>query len=139
LPQEPEILADFARYLCVLVSGFMEQAVRELAGECARRQSSPGTHRYVQGQLLFFQNPNAERIAQLIGAFNPDWRVGFELFLGDQRKDAINSIVANRHNIAHGQMVGISYVQMSEYYASAKEVVDYLADLFLPETGVPTV
>ena len=42
-----ELLSDFARYLCVLVSGFLEQAVIELAMGHVRLQSSQGVQRYV--------------------------------------------------------------------------------------------
>ena len=47
----------------------------------------------------------------------------------DQRKDSLNSLVALRHKIAHGESVGTSLSQVREHYKVVVEVVDHLADL----------
>jgi hypothetical protein len=43
---EAELLSDFARYLCVLVCGFLDQAVMALLLEHARQRSQPSVLRY---------------------------------------------------------------------------------------------
>jgi hypothetical protein len=69
-----ETQADMARYLCVLVSGFMEQATRHIYGEYARARSSPHVTRYVEHQLDGFMNANAAKLCQVTGAFDGQWR-----------------------------------------------------------------
>ncbi len=44
---DPELQSDFARYLCVLVSGFFEKAIAELILEHSRRHASPAIQRFV--------------------------------------------------------------------------------------------
>jgi hypothetical protein len=106
--------ADLARYLCVLVAGHLEQAVRHIYSD------------YAVNRLSGFTNANAERLCSLAGAFDPQWRKDLEDFLGDQRKDAINSVIANRHQIVHGQDVGITYIRIRDYYAHVRDAVAYL-------------
>lgn len=49
-----------------------------------------------------------------------------------ERHDAIVSVLAQRHLIAHGDSSDITYVRISEYYSHIQDVIDHLADLVLP-------
>jgi hypothetical protein len=117
--------ADMARYLCVLVSGFMEQATRHIYGEYVRARSSPQVSRYVERQLEGFMNANASKLCQITGAFAGQWGKDLEGYLAGQRKDALDSIIANRHQIAHGRDVGLTYITMKDYYDEARDIVAY--------------
>jgi hypothetical protein len=121
--------ADLARYLCVLVAGFLEQATRHIYGEYARDKADPRVTRYVERQLAGFTNANAEKLCQLAGAFDAKWREELGTYLEGERKDAIDSVVANRHQIAHGQDVGITYIRIKDYFDHIKDAIDYLEAL----------
>ena len=45
---DAELLADHARYLCVLVSGFIEKSLAEIVLEHARRVAAPSVQRFVE-------------------------------------------------------------------------------------------
>jgi hypothetical protein len=62
----------------------------------------------------------------MLGHFNPAWRDHFETNTPDEVKDAIDSIVNNRNQIAHGAQTNISLVTFMEYY---KRVKAFIADL----------
>ncbi len=128
-----ETQADFARYLCVLVSGYLEKSVAELVLEHARRSGGPTLQRYVESRTRRFANANCQRLKELLGSFNPDWSARLELVLVDQFKDAVDSLVALRHAIAHGESAGITFRRVADYYASVQLVVDEIADLCVPE------
>jgi len=68
------------------------------------------------------------KILDLAGSFSSDWRAELEAACAGAPKEAIDSIVANRHNIAHGQTVGISLVRIREYYRHAMTVLDLIDD-----------
>jgi hypothetical protein len=123
---DTEMLSHWAKYLCVLTSGFIENAVRHYLSEFASQKSHPFVSNYVTDALNGFQNPNMERILTIIGAFSIDWRKQLEEYVEGERKDAINSIVANRHNIAHGKSVGLTFVRMKKFFDKAVEVVDFI-------------
>jgi hypothetical protein len=127
-----EVRADFARYLCVLVSGFLERALVELATECARQQAAPVVRSYAAKQLARFQNANMERVLQLVGSFSPEWRTQTETFVEGPVKDAVDSLVAVRHQIAHGEQASITFHGIREYRDRVYELVDFLADRFCP-------
>lgn len=124
--QDPETQADLARYLCVLVSGFLERAAAHTYGAYATDKSHPAVARYVEGRLAGFTNANAETLCQLAGAFDAQWRDDLAEYLDGERKDAIDSVVANRHQIAHGQDVGITYIRIKTYFEHVKDTVAYL-------------
>lgn len=63
---ELEFQADFAKYLCVLVSGFLENAVSALLLDHVERRSAPEVTAYVERQLKYWTNPNTEKIVALL-------------------------------------------------------------------------
>lgn len=127
LPQEEEILSHWARYLCVLTSGLIETCLRVLFSEYARTHSSNEVYNFVFNQLKYVTNVNIEKIRQLLGSFNPEWADDFTHSITDAQKDAIDSVLANRHNIAHGRSVGISLVRVKDYYDLTIEVLDWIS------------
>jgi hypothetical protein len=129
---DAELLSDFARYLCVLVSGYLEQAVIELALEHVRQRSNTSVQKYVEARLRRFTNANCQRILNLLGSFDSDWRLEMESYLVDELKDAVDSVVNLRNAIAHGRHSGITIGRISDYYKRVDRVVDHIAELFTP-------
>ena len=127
-----EVRSDFARYLCVLVSGYFEKAVIELVLAHSARQSAPSVQSYVEASLDRFTNVHSEKLLQLLGSFDPEWRENLQAFIRDEREAALNSVIAIRHQIAHGESTGISFVQIRSYYAFVQEIVNFLTDLLDP-------
>ena len=127
-----ELQSDFARYLCVLVSGYLETAVKELVLEHARRVGGPSLQRFVEQRTRRFTNANAQRLQDLLGSFDSDWRIALESLLVDEFKDAVDSIVDLKNKIAHGGSVGVTYQRVSDYYACVQKVVEQIADLCVP-------
>lgn len=130
---DPELQSDFAKYLCVLVSGYVETAVTELLLEHSRRQSAPSIQRFVEFQTRRITNLNAERLQQLLGSFDPDWRTNISQLLIDEKKDALDSVVSLRNRIAHGDSVGITYQRIIGYFSHIKPIVERVADLCAPQ------
>ena len=107
--ENPELQSQWARYLCVLVSGFLETSICAIYGEFARRTASPYVANFVKCELGSFQNPKMGKIIELTRAFNSKWANELESKTAGKLKEAVDSIVANRHQIAHGRDVGITY------------------------------
>ena len=123
LPVNDEFHAHWSRYLCVLISGFIENAMRILLTEYSKNKSHPNVSNYVSKQIKGITNLNNERILQLLGSFDSKWRTVVEQKISDAQKDAIDSIVANRHNIVHGRSVGITITRVKNYYLSILSVI----------------
>ena len=127
-----ELQSDLARYLCVLVSGYIEKAVIELVLEHARGKGAPTLQRFVEQKTRNFMNPKASKIQDLLDSFDPEWRRNLAVFLVDERKDAVDSIVALRNTIAHGGSVGLTYSRICEYYRQAQRVIDRVEKICVP-------
>jgi hypothetical protein len=123
---------DFARYLCVALCGYLETAIRELVTEHCRLRAERTVASHASAQLSRFQNPNAQRITGLVAAFDLNWQAQVDDYMADERRNAVDSIMGIRHQIAHGQNVGVTFQRVDEYRKSVYEVVDFLLDMFLP-------
>lgn len=121
---EAELMSDYAKYLCVLVSGFLECAIYEILMNYIKAKASPGVVHYVESQLSRFTNPTAEKICGLLGAFDSQWRLAIEAYLVDEKKEAVNSLVGLRHKIAHGESVGTTFSQVERYCKEVDKLVD---------------
>lgn len=128
LTSDPEMGSHWARYLCVLVSGFLEASVRSVLHEYVKKRSSDEVVRYVEGRLRGFQNPNMQRILDLSGGFNPVWKEKLESATKGEMKLAVDSIVANKNKIAHGESVEITYSRVKSYYGNIVAQVDLLEE-----------
>ncbi len=124
--------SDFAKYLCILVSGYVETAVTELLLEHSRRNAAPTVQRYVEAHTRRLTNLNSERLQQLLGSFDPDWRQSLSQLLVDEKKDALDSVVSLRNKIAHGESVGLTYQRIIGYFKHIKPVVEKVEDLCAP-------
>src|SRR5216683_8051072 len=124
ISQDPETLSHWARYLCVLVSGFLESSVRIVYGQYARTKAAPNVANYVEGQLKYFQNAKMEKILELAKIFSPEWEQELRTASEGEAKDAVDSIIANRNRIAHGESVGVTVVVIKKYYESSLKVLE---------------
>lgn len=127
-----ELQNHWARYLCVLVSGFIEDSVRSLLLEYVTAAAAPNVKSYVAEQLRYFTNAKMDSILTLVGHFNRAWAEQLRLATEGELKDAVDSIIARRHEIAHGKSSGLSYVYMRDYYDRAVVVIEKIEQLCNP-------
>jgi hypothetical protein len=123
---DAELQSHWSRYLCVLVSGFLENSVRITYSEYARARADASVADFVESRLRQFQNPKMGSILELTGGFSQEWRQQLEKDTSGQLAESVNSIVGNRHKIAHGESVGLTLQTLAQYYADALRVVDLL-------------
>ncbi len=78
--------------------------------------------------LQRFTNPKVDKILALTRRFDKKWAENLERRIAAEEglKDAINSIVANRHLVAHGRDTDLSYRRIRDFYDTAGRVVDLL-------------
>lgn len=121
--RNPELQSHWARYLCILVSGFLEASIRTIFARYASERAHPQVTSFVTAQLGFLQNPKMGKILELVGKFSADWKEQLEAETDGEIKAAVNSIVTNRNKIAHGEDVSLGLVGLQGYYKSAKKLV----------------
>jgi hypothetical protein len=120
---ELEIRSDYAKYLCVLLSGFIEAAVAEVAIQHCRQRSAPTVISYAAHQLSRLQNLRSDRLSNVLREFEPAWGSAVGAFLEGSHGAAVNSVVSLRNRIAHGETVTVSLSQVQDYHKLILEVV----------------
>jgi hypothetical protein len=121
---DDEIKSHYARYLCVLTSGYLEECMKIIIRNYVACRSPRTILNHINSSTNNLTNLKTEKIGNYLYSFNSDWKDKFENALTDEEKDSIDSVVANRHLIAHGQNVGVSYVRVKEWYKNVKCVVE---------------
>lgn len=128
-----ESQANSAKYLAVLVSGYLEQAVKELLLHYASQGASPHISRYVEQTWPMSKNMNVDNIYTILQQFNVTWSEEFTSWLGEDedRKRNINSIVSWRNSIAHGQewnTTGVTLVSVRNAFSTIGDLVSFIED-----------
>jgi hypothetical protein len=121
--QDDELRADWARYLCVLTCGYVEAAVCAIFSEFASKKSAPAIARFVHKKLEKFCSPKHGSIIALASVFSVEWAEQLRANTLGEIKDHVDSLVANRHLIAHGRDSNVTIARVSEWFGSAKKLV----------------
>ena len=135
IPEDSLLQSHWSRYLCILSAGYLETSVRKILSSYAQRKAAPNILNYVENRLKFFQSAKMKNIIQLIGLFNKEWAEELDEKTKGELAQAVDSIVSNRHNIAHGKNTGISYVYFQEWHKKVVKVVHIIEKICLGENG----
>ncbi len=129
LPEnDSELLGHWGRYLCILVAGLLENAISAIYYDFVHKSSSPHVRNYALIQLNKISNPKADRFLEIAGAFKEEWRTELTLLYANdaELKTAIDTIMNNRHQIAHGKDTGISVGTVTRYFEKSIEVLEFI-------------
>lgn len=126
-----EVQADYARHLCVLMSGFVERSVAEIIQEYAKDKTAGPLRAFIEAQLKRLRNVDKDRLLVVVGSLDLGWRAQLEAFVVDERQAALNSVVGLKNDIAHGGGTGVSLLQVTKYWSAIQEVVDKLEGVLL--------
>lgn len=118
-----ETKSALSKYLCILVSGYIELNLKETILEYAATKSNPTIQNYIEYTIKKMTNLKTSKLIDKLKQFNTDWGNQLEIEINPEQKDAVDAIIANRNNIAHGKDVGISYSRISDYYKRTQEVI----------------
>ena len=126
-----ELVGHWGSYLCILTAGFLENAITKVYSEYVHNAASPEAARFSAEKLEGISNPKAARFLETARSFSPKWADDLEAFLdedGRRRRNAIDSIMSSRHQIAHGGSVQISVGRVREYLPGCVEVIEFIED-----------
>jgi hypothetical protein len=122
-----ELQSHWAKYLCILGAGLLENALQAIFIDYVERCANPPVAHFACEELRALLNPKTQRFIETTRAFRADWAAQLEVFVEtDGRKDAIDSIMALRHKIAHGKDVGVTVSRVTSYLEKSVEVLEHL-------------
>jgi hypothetical protein len=123
-----ELQGHWGKYLCILAAGFLENAIGEIYSDLARKSSSPQIYSFTSKMLQKINNPKSSKFVEIAYAFKKQWGEELEQYFNDnpQKKTGIDSIMANRHLIAHGKTATVSVARLNEYLDSSISVLEFI-------------
>lgn len=122
-----EIQAHWAKYLCVLSAGFIENAISEVYIEYVEGKANDEVVNFATSTLSKIQNPKVEKFINNARSFRVSWAEELEDYVEqDGRLEAINSIMGNRHRIAHGKSSGITIARLRQWLDKSIEVIEFI-------------
>lgn len=129
---DDELRSHLTKYICVLCSGFIENSVFHAFSDIAENSCDPSVVlTYTKSQLFKIQNANSEKIRALAKSFNPDWHDVLRDYMQEENRGAaINYILKDRHNIAHGRNSDITIIKLEDYLNKTAEVIRYIENEF---------
>lgn len=127
---DPLTQSHFAKYIAVLVSGHLEQSIKEILLDYAKTRSNPVVQNYITKSWPISRNMNSENILIILQQFDENWKLKIDEWLADeQRKATINSLVSWRNGIAHGDeanTTGITLNSVRNSFKTTCGLIDYL-------------
>ncbi|MEY2911461.1 MAG: hypothetical protein RLZZ184_770 [Cyanobacteriota bacterium] len=127
--EELAIKSEWSKYLCILVSGFIEESLRVLLEKYCENKAPANIQKFVVKKIDNITNCNTGKIKGILDDFSSDWGNEFTNKINDQIKTAIDNVVQNRHKIAHGKSIPMSYHNILNYYNNVKKAVEILEEI----------
>lgn len=125
---EDETKSGFVSFLCVRTFGYVESSVKTILREYVKSNSNDRpTFNYVNSQLRNL-TPRRDQILELVGQFDQNWNANLRNSITIDHGDSLQGIVVNRNDIAHGDDVDLSLLDLERYFMHAQEVVQFVFD-----------
>lgn len=120
---DDEVKGHFAKYLCVKTSGLLEVFFKTQISDLVAKRTPPSIANYVNSQFRSFSSIDVKKIQKTFTLFSQDWTEEFNEKMSEEQVSALNSIISNRNNIAHGENDSISLKNAKQYYERVKEIL----------------
>lgn len=133
--EEPEIKSNLASLACVLTSAMIEVACRDYVERYVEKRANTEILNYVRTQLYYFQNPKVEYIDKLLRGFSDTIADAFGQAIEGEGKDAIDSVVNNKNQLAHGKGAGLGLDTMRRYLTQTLRAIDSLGNILCRPKG----
>jgi len=125
---DPYLQSLLTNYLCVRVSGFLENCVRIIFTNYSAPRSKDNIINFVGKKLERFPNPTYDNILSLAADFNTQWKNEFKKQVKSppQLLSSLNSINVNRNLIAHGGTSSLTIGELEQYYKDTVNLISIL-------------
>lgn len=124
--ENDEVKGHFAKYLCVKTSGLLEVFFKTKISDIVDKKTPKPVANFVNHQFKNFSSIDTKKIQKTFSLFSEEWVNEFNQKLNEEQSSALNSIISNRNNIAHGQNDSISLKNAKSYYDELKIILNIL-------------
>jgi hypothetical protein len=122
--------------LCVTITGRLEQNIKKIFTGYASRHSGRSLERSIARLCQQYQNPNPDKILDLVKLFDSEFAEKLKIEWEDERSDGnqIKQMVSIRIIIAHqtANSSSLTLTKVEAFFKSYKSVITKLQQHFLP-------
>lgn len=128
------VQAHLMQLAAIRLSGFVEQAVREMITGYLEGKASPQVVRFSSRQVeRLANNLNPDKLEQLVRGFDEACEEAVTAYFAkDENRQNLGNLIDARHRLAHGREARILPSLINDYERVAFELIDLLLDFFLP-------
>lgn len=125
---DEELKSYLVKLLCVRTAGLLEVFLKTRISEYSKNKVPKEISRFLNSKFKDITNLKSSKFEEVLTSFSVEWGEKFKDYLDnhEQEKNSLDSVIAQRHNIAHGQSSNIGSVSMVQYYNDVKSIVVYL-------------
>ena len=126
--ENDEIKSMLTQYLCIRISGLLETFIKSRISDYAQGRVPKEVNRYISGKIKDITNLKCTKLKDVLDSFSNEWSDDFSNYIEEheQQKNSSDSLVTNRHNIAHGQTGSMSFNNLEQYYEDTKAIITKL-------------
>lgn len=112
-----EIKSNLSRYLCILISGYIEKNFIHMLVKYFSVRNSPKIVRFITQTHKHTTNLKMKKIEDILSSFDTNWTTKLkDCQKYDEYAGAINSILDNRHKIAHGENTTVTVKSLRDWF-----------------------
>lgn len=125
---DDEIKSSLVKLFCVRTAGLLEVFLKTRISEYSKGKVPNEINRFLTVKFKDITNLKTSRFIEVLTFFSIAWAEKFGDYIEEheREKSSLDSIIAQRHNIAHGQPSNISAVLMKQYYEDVLKIVNHL-------------
>ena len=131
-----DLIALSSQQVCVSICGSLEQSIKGILVEYAKRRSGNEIHRPIEKVCESYQNPRSAKILELINLFDDNFGRELDALWKTEKgleKSHLDNLVADRIIISHRKQIhiGVSTGKLNNYFAAYTGLLDRLFEHFL--------
>lgn len=127
-----QLASMLSSYLVVLISGIYEDCVEHLIVQRAAKSNDKELENLIKMLIdRQFRNPLYKKIKEIINALDPSYKSKLDSKIDTRSREAINSIVRNKNNVAHGKTSNATLNDIADYHKRALKIFDALENILL--------
>lgn len=126
--EDEEVKSYLVKLLCVRTAGLLEVFLKTRISEYSNGKVPNEINRFLTLKFRDITNLRSSKFEDVLTSFSVSWGDMFRAYLNnhEQEKTSLDSVIAQRHNIAHGQPSNIGSASMVQYYTDVKSIVLFL-------------
>lgn len=125
---DDEIKSYLANFICIRASGLIENYIKTRISDYSEKKVPKQISRYLSLKFADITNLKETKLRDVLGQFSQEWQNDFEELIrnNQQLKISLDSLIINRHSIAHGKHASLTLKMVRQYYEDVKTVINKL-------------